>query len=224
MSVSELLQELRQAVDGRPISYHSASAACDIYEGYIFGLVVRAAAAAGADVTYEDVQGNPATRLVFRTSPGMLHSTVHPYTHAVIRLPDCAPVEAHVGVRVQGRSQVLHECDVLVLPSDEATLARTRRVAPRGSRAVLAVECKYYASHLALHLGRGFHGLHTDLGLKHPFFVANIRAGSIERYLSYHNRRWENGVMPGTAEATYLEGLLRDAFKQHMAVRGAFVT
>jgi hypothetical protein len=220
-AIDDLLADLTAAIGGRATTYNTRSAAWDVYEGFVFGLVVRAAVAAGGTATYEDVHGNPATtRLVFRTSPGMLHSTAHDYTHAVINLPDCDPLEVHVGVRVQGRSGVLHECDVLVLPSTEAVLARTKSVAPRGARSLLAVECKYYTSYLSLYLARGFHGLHSDLGLKHPFFVANIRAARIERYLSYHHRRWENGVMPSTSEATYLEGLIRDAFKQHIAVRG----
>ncbi len=220
-AVSDLLADLKAAVAGRPTTYNSRSAVWDVYEGYIFGLVLGAAVAAGGAVDYEDVHGSPATgRLVFRTSPGMLHSTTHPYTHAVLDFPDCDPLEVHVGVRVQGRSGVLHECDVLVLPAAEAALARSKAVAPRGSRSLLAVECKYYASYLSPYLARGFQGLHSDLGLLHPFFVANVRAPRIERYLSYHKRKWENGVMPATAEAVYLEGLIRDAFKQHTAVRG----
>lgn len=197
-AVNDLLADLANAISGRPTSYNARSAVWDIYEGYIFGLVLRAAVAAGGTVVFQDVHGNAVGgRLTFRTSPGMLHSTAHPYAHAVVSLPDCDPLEVHIGVRVQGRSGVLHECDVLVLPADEAALARSKAVAPRGSRSLLAVECKYYSNHLSLFLARGFHGLHSDLGLKHPFFVANIRAARIERYLSYHRRRWENGVMPG---------------------------
>ena len=151
----------------------------------------------------------------------MLYSRIHPYTHAVLLFPGCDPLELHVGIRVQGRSGVLHECDLLVLPVDEANLSRTRHVAPRGTRSLLAVECKYYASHLSLYLARGFHGLHSDLGLKYPFFIANLRAPRVERYLSYHNRSWENAVMPGSREAVYFEGQVRDAFKKYQSVRGA---
>lgn len=114
-NIKDLLSELTVAIGDRSVSYNTESAACDIYEGYIFGLVVRAAIAAGAEVSYEDREGNPVAQLVFRTSPGMLYSTVHPYTHAVLDFPRCDSLEAHVGVRVQGKSGVLHECDVLVL-------------------------------------------------------------------------------------------------------------
>lgn len=220
-AITDLLTDLRTAVGGRPVSYRASTAIWDIYEGYVFGLVVRAGAAIGGSVSFANVHGSsPVHRLVFRTSPGMLYSKAHPYTHAVLDLPGCDPLEIHVGVRVQGKSGVLHECDVLVLPQDEANLSRSREVAPRGTRSLLAVECKYYASHLPLHLARGFHGLHKDLGLKYPYFVSNVRAGRIERYLSYHGRSWENGVVPASQEAGYLEGLVRESFKKHMAVRG----
>ena len=218
--IDDLLNELENAVGGRTVSYNSSSAAWDIYEGYTFGLVIRAAIAAGGGIIYEDRNGAKTTSLLFRTSPGMLYSTAHPYTHAVLYFPGCDPLEVHVGVRVQGRSGVLHECDVLVLPVDEANLSRTKNVTPRGTRSLIAIECKYYASYLSLHLARGFHGLHSDLGLKYPFFVANLRAPRAERYLTYHNRNWESGVVPRSSEATYFEGQVREAFKKYQSIRG----
>jgi hypothetical protein len=218
--IDNLLSELSSAIGGRPTSYNSATAAWDIYEGYTFALVIRAAIAAGGTVVYEDCYSNPVGRLLFRTSPGMLYSTAHPYTHAVLSFPGCDPLELHVGVRVQGRSGVLHECDVLVLPVEEANLSRARRVAPRGTRSLIAIECKYYASHLSLDLARGFHGLHADLGLKYPFFVTNLRAQRIERYLTYHNRNWESGVIPRTQEVAYFEGQVREAFKKYQSISG----
>jgi hypothetical protein len=107
-----------------------------------------------------------------------------------------------------------------VLPVEEANLSRTRSVAPRGSRSLVAIECKYYASYLSLNLARGFHGLHSDLGLKYPFFVTNLRAQRVERYLTYHNRNWENSVIPNSREATYFEGQIREAFKKYQSIRG----
>ena len=219
--IDDLLSELTDAVGGRSISYNSSSAAWDIYEGYTFGLVIRAAIAAGSSIFYQDRYGSRVTKLLFRTSPGMLYSTAHPYTHAILSFPGCDPLELHVGVRVQGKSGVLHECDVLVLPVEEANLSRSRNVAPRGTRSLIAIECKYYASHLSLQLARAFHGLHSDLGLKYPFFVTNLRAQRVERYLTYHNRSWENGVIPHSREAVYFEGLIRESFKKYQSARGA---
>jgi hypothetical protein len=219
--IDDLLADLSDAVDGRDVSYNSSSAAWDIYEGYAFGLVIRAAVAAGGSITYSDRYGNPVNSLLFRTSPGMLYSTAHPYTYAVINFPGCDPLELHVGVRVQGKSGVLHECDVLVLSMNEANLSRNRSVAPRGTRSLMAIECKYYAGYLSLYLARGFHGLHSDLGLKYPFFVANLRAQRVERYLTYHNRNWENGVIPNSRQSVYFEGQVREAFKKYQSIHGA---
>jgi len=145
---------------------------------------------------------------------------VHPYTHAVLDFPGCDSLEVHVGVRVQGRSGVLHECDVLVLSAAEADLSRDKEVAPRGTRSLLAVECKYYAGHLSLYLARGFHGLHSDLGLKFPFFVSNMRAQRIERYLTYHNRSWETNVIPSSREERFFESQVREAFKRYQSTQG----
>jgi hypothetical protein len=222
-NIDNLISELTSAVGTRSVSYNSASAACDVYEGYAFALVIRAAFAAGGHVHYRDRHSNPVTSLLFRTSPGMLYSTAHPYTHAVIRFRGSPPLEAHVGVRVQGRSGVLHECDVLVLPVDEAELSRNNDVAPRGTRVLIAIECKYYAGHLSLKLARGFHGLHADLGVKNPYFIANIKAQRIERYLTSLGRNWENGVIPNSQEATFFVGALRDAFKKYQSREGSLV-
>src|ERR1700761_6025793 len=132
--IDDLLFALTQVVGQRPISYNSSSAAWDVYEGYAFALVIQAAVAAGGRIRYEDRFKNSVNDLVFSTSPGMLYSTAHPYTHAVNTFRGCPLLETHVGVRVQGKSGVLHECDVLVLPRAEADLSRSRDVAPRGTR------------------------------------------------------------------------------------------
>jgi hypothetical protein len=218
--IDDLISELTSTVGDRAVSYNSASAAWDVYEGYAFGLVIRAAVAAGGRIRYEDRFGNSANNLVFRTSPGMLYSTAQPYTHAVIDFGGCPPLEAHIGVRVQGRSGVPHECDVLVLPVTEADLSRDNDVAPRGSRSLIAIECKYYAGYLSLQLARGFHGMHADLGVKNPYFIANLRAQRIQKYLTYLGRNWESDVIPNSQEATFFVGQLREAFKKYQSTEG----
>jgi hypothetical protein len=219
-NIDDLIAELTATVRNRAVSYNSASAAWDVYEGYAFALAIQGAVAAGGYVHYEDRDHNQVDSLLFRSSPGMLSSKANSYTHAVIFFRDCPPVEAHVGVRVQGRSGVLHECDVLVLPKTEADLARSRDVAPRGARSLIAIECKYYAGHLSLHLARGFHGLHADLGVKNPFFIANLHAQRIERYLTALGRNWANGVVPSSLEANFFVGQLREAFKKYQSREG----
>lgn len=220
-AIDNLISALRSAVGDRAVSYNSASAAWDVYEGYAFALVIRAAVAAGGQLWYEDRFGKEVDSLLFRTSPGMLYSTTHPYTHAIIDFSGCPLLEAHVGVRVQGRSGVLHESDVLVLPSAEAELSRDNDVAPRGSKSIIAIECKYYAGHLSLHLARGFHGLQADLGVKNSYFISNLEAPHIQKYLTYHGRNWERDVLPNSRESNFFVGALREAFKKYQSNEGA---
>lgn len=221
---SNLLNEIDTLLGGVNVSYTSASATNDLYEGFVFALVIQAAKAAGASVTYETVHGAPTSDLVFRTSPGMLYSVVQPYTHAVLQFDKLDALEVHVGVRVQGRSKVLHECDVLVLSQSEAALSRGKSVAPRGSKCLLAVECKFYASPLGLALAREFHGLHSDLAVQFPHFVSNLRSRSVERLLTSLRRKWEGDVRPSAKEATYLEGAFREAFKHYQTMQGSIVS
>src|SRR6185437_4147296 len=97
--LDDLISDLTRAVGGRDTSYNSSSAACDVYEGYTFGIVLRAASATGASITYRDRYGKEVNKLLFRTSPGMLYSEAHPYTHAEVAFQDCPPLEVHIGVR-----------------------------------------------------------------------------------------------------------------------------
>lgn len=223
--VDDLLNALAAAVGGAGVSYTQASAAGDVYEGYIWSALIRAAVLDGATVTYRNVYGAAVNNLIFRTSPGMLYSTSQAYTHAVLTFPNCPVLEAHVGVRVQGKSGVLHECDLLVLPASEADLCRANQVAPRSTRCLMAVECKcYLTSGLGIDLARSFLGLHADLGIRFTYFVANVRASRVERLLSGHNRRWENAVLPGSQQEAYLEAYLREAFKHFQATKSPLAT
>ena len=129
-----------------PPTLTSASAVSDLFEAYVFTLVVRAAQAEGATVSYLDVNGAAAQAFLFRISPGYICSKTHPYTHAVLAFPGREPLEAHVGVRVAGKSGVLHELDVCVLRQSEADTARQNQVHPRSAKVVIGVECKFYHS------------------------------------------------------------------------------
>jgi len=99
-----------QTVLGSAISpaYNTKSKAYDVFEGYVFTIVIKAAQAEGAIVTYKDVHGQTPTAFVFRTSPGSIQSNLHSYTHAVIEFPGTGkPVqEAHIGVYVRGTQKL----------------------------------------------------------------------------------------------------------------------
>jgi hypothetical protein len=53
-----------------------------------------------------------------------------------------------------------------------------------------------------------------------PFFIANLQAQRIQRYLTALGRNWENGVIPGSREANFFVGQLREAFKKYQSREG----
>jgi hypothetical protein len=122
------------------------------------------------------------------------------------------------GVRVQGGSGVLHECDVVVLQADEAALSRRESVAPRGSKCLLAIECKYYTTHLGIELARNFEGLHADLRAQHELFVSNTSAPNVLRYLSARKREYEPLVAPSAPDRVQeVRSQIRRAFKSYLS-------
>ena len=175
------------------------SAASDLFEAYIFSLIIEAARLEGAGVSYEDVSGVCPSVFVFRTSPGNIWSTTRPYTHAVLDFPDKPNLEAHVGVYVTGKSGVLHEADVLVLHQSEAAACRRGRVHPRHAKVILSAECKFYAAPVGLAQGRGFLGLSLDIGRNDTFFVMNTGSGSVEKLLASHGRKCEHNIHPSSS-------------------------
>jgi hypothetical protein len=219
-----LLAEIQQALGSATIpSLTSAAAVSDIYEAYLFSLVLQAARTEGADVTLTCINGGAPSTFVFRTSPGYLNSRHRNYGYAVIEFPGCPALEAHLGVRVSGHSAVLHECDISVLMQTEAVVCRSRNelVAPRSHKVVIAVEAKYYTTDLALHLGRGFLGLVRDLSAQNAFFVINREARSIERLLAHKKQQWEHKIVPNEpVSVNRLTNALQKAFHNFQAKYG----
>jgi hypothetical protein len=199
----------------------SATAASDLFEAYVWSMAVRAAIDEGAVVEFKDVFGAVASSSFhFRTSPGFIFSTAQSYTHAELSFPEkpqLEPLEAHVGVRVSGKSGVLHECDVAVLLKSEADLCRSENVSPRSARVVISAECKFYASDIPLGMARGFVGLTADLSAKDKFFVVNTESDSVERLLTHHARGWENLIVPGSGTVSRLRHDFRAAYKKYKA-------
>lgn len=200
MATAQLLQDIKVTL-GSTISpsLNSASDVSDVFEAYVFSLVLEAAKAEQASITFRDVHGNSPSIFVFRTSPGYIFSTNKPYTHAIITFSGKPPLEAHLGVRVVGKSGVLHECDVAVLDQIEAETCRQRRVPPRSFRLVIAVECKFYSTPLQLHLAREFIGLTSDLSSDKSLFVTNSASESLERLLTARRKEWEHNLEPNAS-------------------------
>ncbi|SHN84523.1 hypothetical protein [Desulfitobacterium chlororespirans] len=195
---NELLDEIKDVL-GSSItpSFTVSSAADDLFEAFIFSIIIQAARAEGATISYQCINGGSPNPFVFRTSPGYIGSNRRNYGYAVINFSGCPLLEAHVGIRVAGQSNVLHECDVSVLLKDEADLCRRGlgRVAPRSSKVIIAAEAKHYTVGLPLHLGRAFLGLARDLSVNDLYFITNREANFIEKLLSQrltkHPCKWQ---------------------------------
>ena len=194
--VDQIIAEVQNLLGSSDVSNIASSSASDIFEAYVFCLVLEAAKTEGANIHYRDVFNNPVTKLVFRTSPGSIFSTRHPYTHAVIEFPAKPVLEAHVGVRVVGKSRVLHECDVAVIEQVEAENCRQQNVPPRSRNVLIAVECKFYSTPLQLHLARAFIGLTSDMSTSQSLFVTNSSSDAVEKLLSARTKEWEHNIAP----------------------------
>jgi hypothetical protein len=201
-------------------SLTAQSAPSDLYEGYLFTLILDAARTEGAQVTLRAVGGGFPNPFVFRTSPGYLNSSRHNYGYAEIAFHQRPVLEAHVGVRVTGHSNVLHECDVSVIDQAEAALCRgaTDRLAPRSARVLIAVEAKYYTTDLPLHFGRAFLGLVRDFSADSAFFIFNGEAESVERLLAHKKQQWENHIEPtNVVPVSRLKNAFQTTFKNFRA-------
>jgi hypothetical protein len=216
-----LLAQLEAALgDALTPSLTVASAPDNLFEAYLFALVIQAARQEGATVSFECINTGTPNPFVFRTSPGYIGSRRHNYGYAVIAFPNCPNLEAHVGVRVAGSSNVLHECDISVMLQDEAVLCRRgpERVAPRSSKLVIAIEAKHYTTGLPLHLGRAFLGLVRDFSADKVYFVINRDARFIEKLLAHKRQLWEHNVTPTEANAvSRLRHHFQSAFKDYRA-------
>jgi hypothetical protein len=175
----------------------SSGEANDAFELYTLSLVLHAAREEGAAIQFLSSGRKPnPSPLHFRASPGTIFSSAHDYTHAQIEFPGNFPLEAHVGVYVEGLAGVVHECDVLVIDAAEGIFCRRHRVHPKKSKMVLAAECKFYTGNLGIDLGRQFLGVTTDLGTTGRFFLSNSDGKSVDRVLAHHKRDRFFGLTP----------------------------
>lgn len=214
----DLVAHIRRVVrEAAAAGYNDGGATNDIYENYIWAVCLRAARQHGAGVSFWDVREIPADNLVFRTAPGAIYGMAHNYTHALLSFPESPPLEVHVGVKVTGKSRVLHECDVAVIDSEEAQLCRREQVHPRAAKVLIAAECKFYTNAIQLHLGRGFLGLTSDIQKKDRYFVTNGSSSSVNKLISYHQVEWEFRVLPHTAEEEALRHSFARVFRNYRA-------
>lgn len=171
----------------------------DLYEAYLFALVIEAAKAVGYTVDFETSPGVAARQLHLRRSSGRISSSGRgaPFTYAVLSYGSRPPLELHTGVFVVGKSKVAHEADVLLLPRDEAERCRRLDCDPASSKAQLVVEAKYYTKPVHLGTSREFLGLSKDLSSLTQVFVCTIGTSSATALLAGSNSvEYDAGVLP----------------------------
>jgi hypothetical protein len=192
------MTEIATALAGLPsANLSTASAGYDLYEAYVWALVLLAAKNEGAVITFKARDGTVPTSFWFRTSPSHIASLAHNYCHAEIKFPGKPPLEAHIGIFVAGKSQVAHECDVAVLYKSEADTCRDRNVQPRSGKIVMAVECKFYmGSTIGINLGRSFLGLLHDVYKGDRFFIGSSDSPNVRKLFAKHKKSYELGLTP----------------------------
>ncbi len=105
-----------------------------------------------------------------------------------------------------------------VIEQIEAETCRHNQVPPRSSKILIAVECKFYSTHLQLHLARAFIGLVSDMSAKNPIFVTNSASESLEKLLTARHEHWEHNVIPSASlEVSRLRHKFQEAFKKFKA-------
>jgi hypothetical protein len=216
--IPDLLNAIDASLASLPSSLTAQSAGGDVFEAYVFGLILDAAEAEGGAVAYRNRDGSYPTQFLFRTSPGHLYSATQNYTYARIEFPTVPALEAHLGVYVSGKSRLIHEADVVVLASSEGDLSRSNSVPPRSNKSILTVECKFYASNISLFLGRGFVGLCSDLSARESFFVTNSMSDSVQKLLVHKRLKWESQLQPSeTVNVERFRNAVQEVFKDYKA-------
>lgn len=201
-------------------SLNTFSAANDIYEAYLFTIIIQAARAEGANISYKCINGGVSNPFIFRTSPGYINSKTKNYGYVVIEFSGHPALELHMGIRVAGQSNVLHECDVCVIHQDEADICRNsnNQISPRSSKIIIGVEAKFYTTGLSLHLGRAFLGLTRDFSANELFFVINRESHSNEKLLAFKKQKWEHKIIPSEQNCVNrLKHSFQTAFKNFKA-------
>lgn len=219
-TVEHLLEQLEEVLPrALPTSLQAAgsdpTAGNDLYEAFLFSLVIRAAQRENYRVNFVDSAGNPPSEFRLRRSPGRIASGS--FTHAVLIPPErIDPLEVHTGVKVVGKSRVAHEADVLVIPQSKAARCRRLDLDPRSSEALLAIEGKYYTTPVSLATGRQFLGLAVDLTRMKPKILAvTIAHRSLVHLLNGNDKDFEIGVLPDRKAAHDLMDRLAITLRTH---------
>lgn len=193
----------------------SATPGNDLYEAYLFGLVLEAARKQSYGVQIRTDRPRAPSAFHLRRSPGRLCNGLSKsgqrFTHGLLSTGGRPDLEVHTGVYVVGKSHVTHEADVLVLPATVAQRCRAVQVDPPSSSALLLIEAKYYTVPVTIGTGREFLGLRHDASSKNMAFVSTTAGSTASALLAgSSNLEADDGVLPNLpGEQSFLSLLIR---------------
>jgi len=207
----KLIEELRKnLLTIQPNPAFEKSNIGNIYTAFIFSHIVAAARDNGLSIKYEQLNKNAPSTFIFRNAPGRLHSTRHQYTYARITSTE-QPCDLHIGVRFKGKSGVLHECDISLIPQSDTDGCTHTNPYLTYKNLSLFIECKYRTTNLSLDIGRSFIGLATEFSESNiGILCSNKYNASIYDLLKYYYKPNSNNISLKHMETNSDSKLLSD--------------
>lgn len=179
--------------------FNGVTEQANIFDVYLFTILLKALANEGATIYYNNILDETPKYLTFRKTAGKIHGTAHPYTYAVVEFADKPPLEVHLGVKVQGRAGVLHNCNILILYQKEANMCRLLNREPRHSQVILAVKSQHSTSELKLEMAGAFIGLASDIRYEGgSYFISNSYSEPVAKLLTMARKKWEHKIFPSS--------------------------
>jgi hypothetical protein len=158
-----------------------------LYEIFILAGLVRALRGLNATLIPKNSAGQHTNNLVFRLGPGTLSApqSAPGYIHVTLQGGE---YEIQNGLRVAGRSKVLHELDVCLIDRSEAMKCRRNGNDPTYRMIKFIAECKCYGARVELSLGREYLGLSSEFPMKRGKTMAsNVSSEEVHDLVTRHD-------------------------------------
>lgn len=158
-----------------------------LYEIFILACLVRALRGLNATLIPKNSSDQRTNNLVFRLGPGTISApqSTPGFIQVTLRGTE---YEIQNGLRVAGRSKVLHELDVCLIDRSEALKCRRNGSDPRYRIVKFIAECKCYGSRVELSLGREYLGLSSEFPMKRgKTMVSNVSSEEVHDLVTEHN-------------------------------------
>lgn len=179
------IQQILSNVGGLSTLLTSVRRVDKIYEVFVYCLVIETLRNMNATLEIRDANDKPTADLNFRLSPGYLW-TPRAQAGFIYFTYNNHEYELHNGVRIQGRSHVLHEADICILDRSEAENCRYNSIHPKQTKTKMLIECKFYGRGLPLNLGREFLGLKAEFSLRVTTLASNSSSSGVFDLIKAH--------------------------------------